>query len=150
MLGELDRDVVGHVPRLEDPRGIESGLELGDPVGELNRLEVLALLLEIVRPDPERIGNQAAEGTEGDRGEGQDRRGVADHRRPGDAQPLAVPVETPLEEAGESQCDHQDHDADDLVETGAHIGAASSRRVKIQMPNEAKAPPATTTTRRTA
>ena len=61
MVGEHGGDVVGEVPGVEDPGLGGARVEGGDPVRELDELEVASLLLEGRRADPEDFGDDAAE-----------------------------------------------------------------------------------------
>ena len=56
-IAELDRNVVGHVPGLHCPNLSEGRLQLRDPVRQLDHLKIFSVLLQIVRPNPKRIGN---------------------------------------------------------------------------------------------
>ena len=68
--GHERSDVVGHVPGVVAPDGGGAGLELDDPVGELDEFEEASFVLEGAGAHPEEIGEDAAEAAEGDGGEG--------------------------------------------------------------------------------
>ncbi|MCZ7635621.1 MAG: hypothetical protein M5U12_05965 [Verrucomicrobia bacterium] len=94
--GELDRDVVGHVPGHDGPDGGDAGLELGDPVGELDHLEEAVFVLEFHGADPEGVGDEAAEAAEDDGGEHEDRGAFSRGFDAGEAEVAADAVEVAL------------------------------------------------------
>ena len=74
---ELHRNVVGHVPGLDQPDLDKMRLKLGDPICQLGHLEKFVVILQVVGANPERIGNQSAESAQRHRGESQNRRGFS-------------------------------------------------------------------------
>ena len=128
-----------------DPDTGEMGLQFGDPVGQLDGLEVLAVFLEFRGPDPQGIGDESAESAQGHRGEGQNGRGVADDGRAGEAEGFAVAVERSLNEVGRDEGRDDDDGEDGLSESHQNlVGAASSRRVNTTMPTIDMPPPTRT------
>ena len=115
-----------------DPDGGEVRLELGNPVGELDRLEVLAVLLEFGGTDPQGVGNDATEPAEGDRGEGEDGRCVGKDRGAGQAEAVAVLVQADLKEVARDQGEDGKEEEAGLAKV--HVGRAISRRVRMIMP----------------
>ena len=91
--GEGDGDVVGHVPGEEGGGGGVARLELDDPAGELDHLEVVALLLHLGGAEPEVVGEESAEAAEGDGGEGEHGRGVLERLGVGELLLVADGVE---------------------------------------------------------
>ena len=121
------------------------GLELGDPVGQLNGLEILAVFLQFGGSDPQGVGDEPAEATQGHCGEGQDRRSIANDGRPRKAEGFAVVVQASLDEVGSDERRDDDDGEDGLSESHQNlVGAASSRRVSTTMPTMEMAPPTRT------
>ena len=120
----LDGDVVGHVPGLNGPNIGEMRLQRGDPIGQLDHFKIAFLLLQLVGPHPEEVGNQAAEAAEGDRREGQNRRGVGEHGQAREAVFVAVLVEHPLHLRGGAKQNGGQQRQGRLIESRSKVHAA--------------------------
>ena len=93
VLGELDGDVVGEVPRGVCPDHGEARLEHCDHVEELVELEELALVLEAGGAHPQDVDGDGAEGPRGGDDEGEGRGDLADLGVADEAELLALAVE---------------------------------------------------------
>ena len=98
--GHEGGEVVGHVPGVIGPDGGATGLELDNPVGELNEFEVASFVLEGSGAHPEDIGQNAAESAEGDGGEGDGGGHVLGGRGLGEMEVAAQVQEVEVEEGG--------------------------------------------------
>ena len=122
-IGEFDGNIEGHVPGLDDPDLSEARFQFRDPVGQLNHFKIFAVLLQVVGPNPKRVGDEATEAAERDRGESQHRRGVGT-KPDSECKPQfrigALPIERLLELRHSHQQSHGAHQQTGFVETSAH------------------------------
>ena len=131
ILLELDRDVIGHIPGLEEPDLGETRLQLGDPGGQLRRLEKLVVLLQVVGPDPKHVGDQAAEAAQRNRRKSQHGRRIVQRPHPRQPQPLPVAIQGLLHlPRTEHQCGGEQQPEDFFCARAHDVpgAVASSRR----------------------
>jgi len=93
---EFNGDIVRHVPGLHEPDLHKMRFEFRDPIGQLRHLEEFVLFLQIVGANPKGVGNQTAKSTQGNRGEGKDRRSINKRFDTSNAQCLTVAIQSPL------------------------------------------------------
>src|SRR5262249_1146843 len=139
----------------------EGRFKLGDPVGQLHHFKILAVVLQIVGANPQRVGNQTAKAAERDGGESEHRRSVFQQ---GDARKAeswigALPVEFALQEKNGHQQRGGQAEKHEIMRATFHgspmfsspssqlcpCAVANSRRVKRVMPAAARIPPSSRT-----
>jgi hypothetical protein len=64
VIAELHGNIECHVPRLDRPHLDDVGLELRDPIRELDHFEELPFFLHLVGANPQRVGDQASKPAE--------------------------------------------------------------------------------------
>jgi hypothetical protein len=96
------------------------GFELGDPIGELSGLEEFVVVLEVIGTNPEDVGDEAPEATEGDGGEGEDRRGIIKRFDAGQAEFVAVTVKGVLDLGDADEEDRGEQEQKRFFEFNAH------------------------------
>ena len=101
--GHQRGEVVGHVPGVIGPDGRRSRLEFGNPVGELDELEVAAFVLQGAGAHPEDVRQDAAEAAEGDGGEGDGRGQVLRGRGQRQAGVFPLAEQAEIQRAGEGE-----------------------------------------------
>ena len=106
--GHEGGEVVGHVPGMIGPDGGATGLELDDPVGELNQFEIASFVLEGSGAHPEDIGQNAAESAEGHGSEGDGRGQVLGGRGLGEVEVAAQVKEADVEEGREKKEENEE------------------------------------------
>ena len=123
------------------PHAGEARLQLGDPVGQLDQLEILSLLLQAGCPQPKKIGHDAAESAQGHGGERHQGRGVVQRIGLADAGRLTQVAQGRIALCGQEQksCGQQEQGQG---EGAAHDdGLATSRRVNAAVASRARHPP---------
>ena len=93
VIAELDRDVEGHVPRLNLPDGDNVRFQFRDPIRELDHFEILAFVLKLRGADPQRVRNESAKTSEHLRRKGEHGRRILQWLDARDAERGALAVE---------------------------------------------------------